>query len=435
MTGLVVFCDDFRVKDNSALFYATQKHEKVILLYIFDKNYIGRDLGLGYKSFLYCTLKSFSTLLQKDYNAKLIIREGLSDDVISEIVEKHGVSCIYKSESYDYFQFKQEQELKEKFKDKIQFFKGKTLFHPNEIKTNEGNHFKIYTPFYKSCIVNRKKIEETLPEPTQINAINNIDSLSVEDLGLKNDLTQNIQSIYEFDYEKITNNAQDFLKNKIKSYEENRNIPSLDATSKFSPYFRVGILSPRMIYNAAQFYFNTEKFISEIIWREFACHVGFFYQDIHKKTFKQNYNNFEFDDNKYFYNAWKNGETGFDFVDAGMKELVATGNMHNRVRMVVASCLIKDLLINWRLGEEFFWEYLVDADPIVNPFSWQWVFGSGFDGAPYFRIFNPDLQLQRFDPNRMYCKKWLGNIVSLKKPIVDRKIQKNIILSRYRAVN
>lgn len=434
MTNLVIFSDDFRVKDNASLYEACKDNQKVILLYVYDEKYLGRTLGIGFKSFLHCTLKSFSKMLEHKYNAKLIIKKGKLTNIIDDFVKEHNVQDIYKSKSYTEHEIDVENILIKNFGHRVKLFQGKLLFHPTDIKTGEGNFFRVYTPFYKACIANAKKIGETLPEPEKIISINNIDSLKVEDLGLENEMTQKISEAYEFDYEQVIQNAQYFLKNKVQNYTDNRNIPSKNSTSGFSPYFRVGILSPRMIYNACAFYQNTIKFISEIMWREFAYHVGFFHKDIHKNTFKKNYDHFEFENNIEYFKAWKNAETGFLFVDAGMKELVQTGNMHNRLRMVVASCLIKDLLVDWRWGEEFFWEYLVDADPMVNPFSWQWVFGSGFDAAPYFRIFNPDLQLERFDPERIYCKKWLGEALPSIKPIVDHKKQKDVTLARYKIV-
>jgi deoxyribodipyrimidine photo-lyase len=211
----------------------------------------------------------------------------------------------------------------------------------------------------------------------------------------------------------------DFLDN-IKGYSEDRDRPDKPATSRLSPYLRFGEISPSEIFHAARFAADKggssrdiEKFLSELGWREFSYHLLNHYPDLATKNLQQRFDNFPWRSDEASLKAWQRGRTGYPIVDAGMRELWHTGWMHNRVRMVVASFLIKHLLIDWRLGERWFWDTLVDADPANNTASWQWVAGSGADAAPYFRIFNPVLQGEKFDPDGTYVRQWVPEIAGL----------------------
>jgi deoxyribodipyrimidine photo-lyase len=208
-----------------------------------------------------------------------------------------------------------------------------------------------------------------------------------------------------------------FLQEDLAGYSQYRDIPSRSGTSRLSPYLRVGAISPRQIWHEMKALgsggVDAQKFIAEIAWREFSYHLLYFSPDLAKKNFNARFDRFRWRVSQDDLKAWQRGRTGYPLVDAGMKELWETGYMHNRVRMVVASFLIKHLLVDWRKGEEWFWDTLVDADPAANAASWQWVAGSGADAAPYFRIFNPVLQSERFDPQGSYIKKWLPELSSL----------------------
>ena len=223
-------------------------------------------------------------------------------------------------------------------------------------------------------------------------------------------------------------NFQHFLKYNLKNYNEIRNIPSKNATSKLSPYLHFGLISVNEIVDLVKKHHiknpedkaGTSQFLAEIVWREFSHHLLFHFPELPNQNFKKQFDNFEWENNPDLLKKWQKGQTGFPIVDAGMRELWQTGFMQNRVRMIVASFLIKDLFIDWRKGEEWFWDCLVDANLANNSASWQWVAGSGADAAPYFRIFNPVLQSERFDADGEYIKKYLPELKNLPKKFIHK---------------
>lgn len=439
-TAIVIFSDDFRIEDNPALYFACKNYENIILLYCYNENYLGRKLGSSAKVFLFYVLKSFDNLLKKNYNINLIFKEGNIIKVLQEISQKMKIDGIYFNHSYTKEQIEIEDKIKNEFERiEIISYKAKLLFEPWEIKVQStGDYYKVFTPFSKECLRSLSLISKTLKKPDLISSQHNITSLAIEDLNLlpKNEGNWHNEMIkfWTFDYEEIKNNFNLFVKDKLHQYRVNRNFPNENCNAKISPYLRFGVLSVRKCFNLIpiDYIISDNQFTLEILWREFAYHVMFYNQNIANEELKKNYKNFQWNKNEDFFKKWKEGKTGFEIVDAGMRELWITGFMHNRIRMIVASFLTKDLLLNWKLGEQWFWETLVDADVAVNPFSWQWTFGSGFDAAPYFRIFNPNLQQERFDQKKEYCKKWLNN--TEKERTVDHDIQRKIALERYKAI-
>ncbi len=435
-TALVIFCDDFRVKDNPALYNACQNYEKVAALYIYDENYLGRSLGAAVKVFLHHVLNSFQKDLKKSCGLDLILRKGDSFDELQKIVKEVKPDAIYFNHSYSKAQIDYEDKIKKTYQDlDVQSFRSKTLFEPDQIKTGAGESFKVFTPFSKACLKNVDLIGEFLKVKRAKSSVK-AKSLKVDDLKLlplkkEGDWDQNMIKYWQFDYDRLYAKIADFLDEKVAKYGDDRNMLAVEGTSKISPYLRFGMVSPRMIYHAATHRKGHEKFFLQILWREFAYHSLFNFPDMYKKEIHASYGNFKWEHSKKDFSAWQKGEVGFDIVDAGMKEIYETGSMHNRARMVVASFLIKDLLIDWRKGEQYFWDCLVDADPAINPFSWQWVFGSGFDAAPYFRVFNPDLQEKRFDPKHEYCDKWLEKNDRPQR-IVDHSKRRDIVLAKYK---
>jgi deoxyribodipyrimidine photo-lyase len=437
-TAIVLFSDDFRIEDNPALYNACMENENIIPLYVYKEDYLGRSLGLASKVFLHEVLISFQNLLKTEYNINLIIKQGDAVDVIQKISNQMQIDGIYFNRSYTAVQIQEENEIKSKFQNlEVKSFKAKVIFEPWEIKPASGGEFyRVFTPFSKECLKNLHLINPTFPKPTNIESIHNIESLDLKDLNLipsnQGNWFKKMLSFWNFSYEQIENNFAQFLIDKIQNYKRDRDIPSKNGTSRISPYLRFGMLSPKICFNAARKAFNgaENQFVSEILWREFSYHVFFYNQTMATEEVKKEYGNFAWEHSPTFFKKWKKGETGFSIVDAGMKELWETGSLHGRVRMITASFLIKDLLIDWKLGERWFWDTLVDADVAVNPFSWQWVFGSGFDSAPYFRIFNPFSQKEKFDLENHYCEKWLPqNWQSLE--IVNHDIQRKKTLLKY----
>jgi len=438
-TAIVLFSDDFRIKDNPALHHAVKNYENVIPLYIYNESYLGRPLGSASKVFLHHTLLSFDSLLTREYNVRLIVKNGYYLDVIKEIIYHSQIDAIYFNHSCTLDQIQTENKIKQDFKHlDIQSFKAKLLFDPWEIKPSSGgNFYKVFTPFSKECLRSINLIGDSYSKPEKIKSLHNIESLKVEELNLlpkqESQWFKDLVNNWTFSYNEIEENFIEFIENRLKNYKDDRNIPSKNGNSRISPYLRFGMLSPRICFNiiTLSIPYTTNQFTFELLWREFAYHVMFYNQNIATKELKNEYKCFKWDNSQDLLQKWQKGQTGFDIVDAGMTELWRTGVMHGRVRMIAASFLIKDLLINWQLGEQWFWDTLVDADPAINTFSWQWVFGSGFDAAPYFRIFNPDSQKEKFDPNGYYCKKWLPKDWRPER-IVVHDVQRKVTLERYK---
>lgn len=409
--AVVIFCDDFRLFDNPALFHACQKYERIIPIFVYDECYLGRNIGGASKVFLHHVLESFIDLLSEKHGVKLIIRKGDLVNNLQSIFDEIKYDAIYFNRSYSRKQIDQEKEINSKFKHlEIRSFKGKVLFDRGEIRNKSGSFFKVFTPFAKCCFENRHLIGDCFPMPEKINGINKITSLSLLDLELlpKNQgkWDQKIMKHWQIDYKKIEDNLNNFIQNSLASYHESRNFPGLPGTSNISPYLRFGILSPKLCFNLAVRFSYGKQFCYEILWRDFAYQALFLYPDMSVVEVDRKYSGFRWENNQSFFKKWKTAQTGFEIVDAGMNQLWESGVMHGRVRMISASFLIKNLLVDWRLGEQWFWDLLVDADPAINPFSWQWVFGSGFDAAPYFRVFNSEIQSKKFDPEQLYTKLW-----------------------------
>lgn len=440
---VVLFSDDFRIEDNEALYFASLNYESIILLYIYNEEYLGRKIGKNAKIFLFNVLKNFKTLLKKEYNQDLLIRKGLTIEQLIKLKKEVDFSAIFFNKSYLKSQIEVEKEIRTEFSNlNIKSFNGKMLFTPELITTKENTYFRVFTPFSKECFRNIDKIGKIVPRPENLgkNILieKNLYNLNLEDLNLNESSDLDI-NYWTFNYKEIYDNFDNFLNHKILNYEESRNIPSLNGNSNISPYLRFGIISVRYCFNKALNLKleNSRQFLLELLWREFAYYVSYRNANMKDLELKQIFRKFKWDySSKTLENfeAWKVGKTGFNLVDAGMREIAKTGFMHNRVRMVVASYLIKDLFIDWKFGEEYFWQYLVDADGAINPFSWQWVFGSGMDAAPYFRIFNPDSQLERFDKDLKYCKRWLSYEDLNRDKISNHSLTRVIAMQKYKEI-
>ncbi len=418
-TSLVLFDCDLRIKDNPALFNACKNHQNVALLYVLDEKN-KRPLGGASKWFLHHILKSFADLLHHKLNLKLVCKKGDVLKIIEEISEKSSIEAIYLNSSFEPNNIKLNEKIKSLAEKKsiiFNIFDAQTIFNPNQIKNGSGTYFKVFTPFWKECLKNSDKISESLPEPSfgNINYDLKIESDNL-DLLPKINWANSFNGLWQFDYDKIIDNLNNFISKKVTDYKESRNFPALDSTSKMSPYLHFGVISSKLLFLDLIKRERNEgltHFISEVGWREFSHHLLFHFPEFPEKNFRPEFNNFPWQENKVALKKWQRGQTGFPIVDAGMRELWYTGFMHNRVRMIVASFLIKDLLIDWREGEKWFWDCLVDANLANNTASWQWVAGSGADAAPYFRIFNPSLQSEKFDPEGAYIRKWVPEISKL----------------------
>jgi deoxyribodipyrimidine photo-lyase len=410
--ALVLFNQDLRISDNPAFFYAMRDHKNVAPIFILDE-VNRRPIGQASKWFLHHALQSFSQEILQKYALKLAVKKGDSLQILREIFSSKKVEVIYFSRGVDQPNIELQDKIKklalENFVEVFDF-KSTTLFEPNEIKNGSGSYFKVFTPFWRHCLKNSDAILDPLPAPEN--------STRSAFLEIKNDdLNLLPQKNWAKNFEIISiSSLENFLKNKVHEYKQARDIPALNGTSKLSPHLHFGLISAREIFYAAKKILPSEgkaQFLAELGWREFCHHLLFHFPKLPTKSFRSEFERFPWQKNDFLLQKWQKGQTGFPIVDAGMRELWSTGLMHNRVRMIVASFLVKDLLIDWREGEEWFWNCLLDADLASNVANWQWVAGSGADAAPYFRIFNPTLQGERFDADGAYVKKWLPELAKV----------------------
>ena len=337
------------------------------------------------------------------------------------------MKSIFYNKIYEPFHLHNDLEIEEALQTleiEVKSFNASLLWEPEEVKKSDGSIYKVFTPFYRNGCISAKKPRELIPKPSGMNIIYDTDNKTkIDDLELlpKIKWYKEIEAIWEVGEEAAQNKLYYFLDNNILGYKEKRNYPHLPNTSKLSPYLHFGEISPNQIYYAAQLALerlpkasaDIDCFLSEIGWREFSYYLLFHFPELPNKNYQNSFDNFPWKYHAALFKAWSKGMTGYPIVDAGMRELYRTGYMHNRVRMIVASFLVKNLMIDWRYGAGWFSEHLLDADLASNSASWQWVAGSGADAAPYFRIFNPILQGEKFDPNGKYTKNFVPELQNL----------------------
>jgi deoxyribodipyrimidine photo-lyase len=396
------FRKDLRLFDNLALFWATQSLKPLIFLYIFDDTQKNWPMGAASRFWLHESLKALEESLEK-YQVKICFKKGPSLDILKEISKKTKAGQIYFNRVFEPYERELENKIEKEFETFA--FNSSLLRDPWDYHNQKGGPFKVFTPFWRFC--QKAEVREVVLKPKKINFLN-IPGLKLEELKL----LPKINWYKKFNFTPGEKGAQDklleFKKNKLKSYKNLRDFPYLDHTSKLSPYLHFGEISPVQIWH--EIYNPKDEdatcFLKELCWREFSYHLLYYFPNLPDKPFKEKFL-FTWRKNQDFIKLWQKGQTGIPIVDAGMLELWHTGYMHNRVRMITASFLTKNLWQPWQEGEAWFFDTLLDADLANNSASWQWVFGSGADAAPYFRIFNPILQGKKFDPEGIYVKTWL----------------------------
>ena len=414
---IVWFRQDLRLSDNPALFHAAKKGY-VIPIFILDNS---DNIGGASKWWLNKSLASLSQDLSK-HGLTLILRQGNPISILEEICSSHQISGIYWNRLYDEYSIKRDAIIKSKLGSKLdcQSFNGSLLLEPWEVKNKSGEPYKVFTAYWNA--VKSLLTECTILPIPKLNASNIVlQSDNLSDWNLHPSKPDWSSGFSEWHAGEL--NAQkrldDFLESRLSSYAVGRDVPSTNSTSKLSPHLHFGEISPRQVWNAsiqiAQHTHseNAWKFLSEIAWREFAYYSLYHFPYIEHKPLRAQFEKMEWCYDDMMFDAWKKGITGYPIVDAGMRELWHTGWMHNRVRMIVGSFLVKDLLISWQDGAKWFFDTLLDADKASNSASWQWVAGCGIDASPYFRIFNPTLQSQKFDPEGIYIKKWIPELAQL----------------------
>ena len=419
------FRRDLRLYDNSGLSAATSDKLKVLPIFIFDTSITNKlpenDRRIN---FIYDNLVEMDSELKKKYNSSLNIFKGKPIEIFKELIGNYKINSVYTNNDYEPYAFSRDSSIKKLLESKkIQFksYKDHVVFEKNEVVKDDGNPYVVFTPYMRKWKTN---LNEDLTNLEEKKVLNNF-------------YTKTISGLLDLDNYGFIENDKKIESFKLNSeivtkYAETRNFPSINSTSKLGPYLRFGTVSVRKIVTGL-LKFKDQTFLNEIIWREFFMQILFHFPHTSTKSFKPKYDKIVWIDDPKSFDAWKNGETGFPLVDAGMKELNKTGFMHNRVRMITASFLCKHLLIDWRLGEKYFALKLNDYEMASNVGNWQWASGSGVDAAPYFRIFNPHTQIVKFDKNRDYINKWL-NTDSNDYPneIIDHKIARKRCLETYK---
>ena len=407
------FRRDLRIKDNTALYHALSQNINVQCIFIFDENIIDELPKNDHRiSFIYDSLSKLNNELNK-YGSRLKIYKGKPIDIFKKIITKYDIDYIYFNKDYEPYAISRDNQIKELLNNKIGFktFKDHVVFEETEITKDDGKPYTIYTPYSKKWL---KKFHETEMKEYNVNPfLKNLKKNKFLNIKSRESLDLVKSNLIVYDY----NTSNEIINN----YKNTRNFPSLNGTSKIGPFLRFGLISIRFLANKSS---KTDiTYLKELIWRDFFTQILFNFPNVIDKSFKTKYDNIVWENNENFLEKWKNGKTGYPIVDAGMRELNNTGFMHNRVRMITASFLCKHLLVDWRFGEAYFAKKLFDYELSSNNGNWQWAAGSGCDAAPYFRVFNPYTQQEKFDRDFSYVKKWVPeyNSKEYMKPLVIHK--------------
>ncbi len=409
------FRTDLRLNDNPALHAAARKSRHIIPIFIDDAN-AGRPLGQSSLWWRAASLNALDASLRR-LGSSLLFYQGDTLATIKDLIEKTGADAVYWSRSYDPDTLERDKQLKAKLTQNgldAKSFAGHLLFEPWDVTTKSGGPFKVFTPYWRSCL-------NLQPQGSPCAAPDHLTPHGLAECPIPSAKDNPISSHWTPGEKGARERLQSFLDTGLKNYAEHRNIPALDVTSRLSPHLRWGEISPLTIWHAVRHQQDSgdigrndgDKFLSEIGWREFSAQLLFYNPSLPNTNLQSKFDAFPWQNKPDLRQAWSEARTGYPIVDAGLRELQQTGFMHNRVRMIVASFLIKHLLTDWRFGEALFWDQLVDADPANNTASWQWVAGSGADAAPYFRIFNPITQGQKFDPDGHYTRHYLPELAGL----------------------
>ncbi|MFS0893799.1 cryptochrome/photolyase family protein [Microbacterium sp. 179-I 3D3 NHS] len=437
--SLVWFRDDLRLADNPALRAAVDRGEPVVAVYVLDEASDGiRPLGGAARWWLHHSLASLSERLE-ERGSQLVLRRGRAAEAIRALAEETHAGAVFWNRRYGGPEREIDAGIKAALRDDgltVASFAASLLHEPWTVTTGSGTHYSVFSPFWRACLA-LPAPRAPLPEPRSIDGPRTRPASDALDgwglLPTTPDWAGGLRETWEPGEPAARRRLKQFLAEDLPAYGRARDEPSAGATSLLSPRLRWGELSPFTVWHEAVNVDGAGRFLSELGWREFAWHTLFHAPDLATTNLRREFDAFPWPPlDPSLLDRWEHGETGIPLVDAGMRELWHTGYMHNRVRMVAASFLVKNLLIDWRLGEQWFWDTLVDADGANNPFNWQWVAGSGADAAPYFRIFNPELQAKKFDPEGVYIGRWAGDAPT--RPIVDLGETRRAALAAYDVV-
>ncbi|WP_443937724.1 cryptochrome/photolyase family protein [Pedobacter sp. MW01-1-1] len=425
MISLVWLRRDLRLEDNTALFHALKGPNKVLPLFIFDTTILCElDKNDARLVFIHQTLFQLKKTLQA-LGSDILIKQGKPDQVFLSLLAEYPIRTVYTNSDYEPYARKRDERIHQLLKERdiaLHSFKDHVIFDQNEIVKSDGSPYTVFTPYYKQWLAKLTAFyHKSYPTERYFGNFHQIapSSLpSLQSIGFED---------IEYSFPLIC------YQDKLENYAADRDFPAINGTTKIGLHLRFGTLSIRTAVSDAR-RLNADTWLKELAWRDFYSMIMWHFPHSAKASFKKQYDYIEWRNNEQEFEAWCKGNTGYPLVDAGMRQLNETGWMHNRVRMIVASFLTKHLLIDWRWGEAYFAEKLLDYDLASNVGGWQWAAGCGNDAAPYFRVFNPELQTKKFDPNFEYIKKWLPEYGTKKyaQPIVEHTFARERVLKVFK---
>ncbi|MBX2845112.1 MAG: DNA photolyase family protein [Saprospiraceae bacterium] len=421
------FRRDLRLHDNHGLSEALKGEYPVLPIFIFDPKILDKleDKDDARVQFIHELLQKIQAQLQP-LGKGLKVLHNNPEEAFEVLASEFDIQAIYTNRDYEPYALERDQAIRQWLEAKggtFHTFKDHVLFEQNEVTKADGNPYVVFTPYSRKW---KAQVDATTfqkyDSKQHLNQLLDVETsiLSIEDIGFTK------SAIVVPDYS-LANDL-------IQRYQDQRNLPAVEGTSRLSPHLRFGSISIREV--ARETSKHSESFLKELIWRDFYAQILWHFPHVAGNSFRAKYEGIEWRNNEEEFEKWCTGSTGFPIVDAGMRQLNATGWMHNRVRMIVASFLCKDLLIDWRWGEAYFARKLLDFDLASNNGGWQWASGSGTDAAPYFRVFNPESQQKKFDPKGEYIRKWIPEIESLRQyppPMVDHKAARLRCLEVYKS--
>ena len=432
---LLLFRQDLRLNDNVTFDAAISGGELTAVFILSDPDFMGWNIGAASKWWLHHSLKSLQDALALK-NIKLHFFQGDTKKIIAALIAKLNIDTLLFSRRYLQLQINADLELTEyaeRKKIEVKTFNSHLLIEPWGIKNQSGKPYKVYTPYWRAAsVLIEKRLQKKTANQESLTA-KSLDTtcLSLEDLKLLPAITWDTKfyEMWKPGEEGARKALSLFLKTADK-YLVARNNPAIKGTSNLSAHLHFGEISPDLVWQELNKIPSEkgqdksyEQFLKELVWREFSFHLMYHFPHLDRDPLREEFKNFPWQTNKKAFTAWKNGMTGFPIVDAGMRQLWKLGWMHNRVRMIVASFLVKDLLIAWQDGAAWFWDTLIDADLANNTAGWQWVAGCGADAAPYFRVFNPILQGEKFDPDGDYIRAWIPELKDLPNKWIHRPFE------------
>ena len=415
--SILWFRQDLRLEDNPAL-CAAVKSGQFYPVYILDDENAG-DWAMGAASRVW--LNSSLDKLNHSLAGKLSLYRGNAEKILPALAARLGAGAVYWNRCYEPWRIGRDTNIKKTLNDAnvvVKSFNGSLLWEPWEVLKKDATPYKVFTPYFRACRAGTLPAKP-VPVPKEITALKDDEALSLEDMGLlpkQKKWVAQMHSHWDVGEKAAQHALSDFISNGLDRYKKGRDYPSEKSVSRLSPHLHFGEISPNFVLDkileqsAGE---NRDHFYSELAWREFSYYLLYHFPKLPDENFQPKFDGFNWFGSQADLTTWQRGMTGVPIVDAGMRELWQTGYMHNRVRMIVASFLTKNLGVHWREGARWFWDTLVDADLASNSASWQWVAGSGADAAPYFRIFNPVTQSKRFDEDADYICTYVPELAKL----------------------